>query len=42
MILPELIVNALPLPVLTVDADGRILHANAAAESWLSDCSHFS
>ncbi len=34
MILPELIVNALPLPVLTVDADGRILHANAAAESF--------
>ena len=30
----DLIVNALPLPVLTVGAGGEILHANAAAESF--------
>jgi two-component system nitrogen regulation sensor histidine kinase GlnL len=28
------IINALPLPVLTVGPDGRILHANAAAETF--------
>src|SRR3954469_450080 len=31
----DLIVNALPLPVLTIGADGRVLHANAAAEAFL-------
>lgn len=31
MVLPELIVNALPLPIVTVGADGAVLHANAAA-----------
>jgi two-component system nitrogen regulation sensor histidine kinase GlnL len=30
----ELIVNALPLPVLTVDREGAILQANAAAEAF--------
>jgi two-component system nitrogen regulation sensor histidine kinase GlnL len=30
----DLIVNALPLPVLTVGADDAILHANAAAEAF--------
>src|SRR5215212_8535396 len=29
------ILNALPLPVLTIGAEGRILHANAAAEAFL-------
>src|SRR5215218_9723908 len=31
----DLIVNALPLPVLTIGADGKILHANTAAEAFL-------
>ena len=30
----DLIVNALPLPVFTVGGDGRILHANSAAEAF--------
>src|SRR3712207_3665379 len=30
----EIIMNALPLPVLTVGREGRILHANNAAESF--------
>jgi two-component system nitrogen regulation sensor histidine kinase GlnL len=31
----DLVINALPLPVLAVDADGGILNANSAAESFL-------
>jgi two-component system, NtrC family, nitrogen regulation sensor histidine kinase GlnL len=31
----DFIINALPLPVLTVGADGAILHANMAAETFL-------
>ena len=31
----DAVINALPLPVLTVSADGSILHANIAAESFL-------
>src|SRR4051794_6910039 len=31
----DAILNALPLPVLAVGADGQILHANSAAESFL-------
>src|SRR3954465_9395900 len=31
----DLIVNALPLPVLAIGADGKILHANTAAEAFL-------
>jgi two-component system nitrogen regulation sensor histidine kinase GlnL len=30
----DLIINALPLPVLTVGAEGEILHANSAAETF--------
>ena len=30
----DLVLNALPLPVLTVDGEGRILHANNAAETF--------
>jgi len=30
----ELIMNALPLPVITVGEEGRILHANSAAEAF--------
>ncbi|MBM6595721.1 two-component system sensor histidine kinase NtrB [Microvirga pudoricolor] len=30
----DLIVNALPLPVLTIGPEGRIVHANAAAEAF--------
>jgi len=33
----DLIINALPLPVLTVGAGGEILHANAAAESFFDN-----
>ena len=33
----DLIINALPLPVLTIGADGQILHANAAAESFFDN-----
>jgi two-component system nitrogen regulation sensor histidine kinase GlnL len=32
----DLIVNALPLPVLTIGAGGEILHANAAAENFFA------
>jgi two-component system, NtrC family, nitrogen regulation sensor histidine kinase GlnL len=32
----DLIVNALPLPVLTIGAGGDILHANAAAENFFA------
>ena len=31
----DAILNALPLPVLTVGPEGKILHANAAAEAFL-------
>jgi two-component system, NtrC family, nitrogen regulation sensor histidine kinase GlnL len=31
----DAVINALPLPVLTVGVDGSILHANVAAESFL-------
>jgi two-component system, NtrC family, nitrogen regulation sensor histidine kinase GlnL len=31
----DAILNALPLPVLTIGAEGKILHANAAAEAFL-------
>jgi two-component system nitrogen regulation sensor histidine kinase GlnL len=31
----ELVINALPLPVLTIGGDGSILHANMAAETFL-------
>jgi two-component system nitrogen regulation sensor histidine kinase GlnL len=31
----DLVINALPLPVLTIGPDGAILHANMAAESFL-------
>ncbi len=31
----DLVLNALPLPVITVAPDGRILHANSAAETFL-------
>src|SRR5918912_1695642 len=30
----DLVVNALPLPVLTIGASGEILHANTAAEAF--------
>jgi two-component system nitrogen regulation sensor histidine kinase GlnL len=30
----DLIVNALPLPVLTIGPEGRVVHANAAAEAF--------
>jgi two-component system nitrogen regulation sensor histidine kinase GlnL len=38
---PDQIMNALPLPVLTIGEEGRIVHANSAAESFFQASARF-